>query len=63
MAQVKLCENPSSNTVPIVHAKLAMITAFRPNLSDARTQTIAVRHCETEKAADVRPAYETSQSQ
>jgi hypothetical protein len=43
--------------VIMVAVKPIRIVGFRPNLSEARPHRIAVRHCESEKTADVIPAH------
>jgi hypothetical protein len=41
----------------IVQVRPIKIEGFRPNLSDALPQSIAVVHCEREKTAEVMPAH------
>ena len=48
---------PQNRLDNIVIVKPTRIVGFRPNLSEARPQTTAVVHCESEKAALVIPAH------
>jgi hypothetical protein len=41
----------------MVQVRPTKIAGFRPNLSDALPQSTAVRHCESEKTAEVMPAH------
>lgn len=41
----------------MVNVSPVRTVGLRPNLSEARPQITAVRHCESEKAADVIPAH------
>jgi hypothetical protein len=53
----KLMDIPHSKVHIMVHVKPKRIVGFRPNMSEALPQRIAVVHCENEKTADVIPAH------
>jgi len=53
----RVVDIPHITLVIMVNVRPIKIVGFLPNLSDARPQTIAVRHCESEKTADVMPAH------
>lgn len=53
----RLVDVPHSNVHIMVHVKPNKIVGFRPNVSEALPQMIAVVHCDNEKAADVIPAH------
>jgi hypothetical protein len=53
----RLFDIPQATLVIMVAVRPIRIVGFRPNLSEARPQRIAVRHCESAKTADVIPAH------
>jgi hypothetical protein len=57
IAHFRLREKPKSKLENIAHVKASRIVGFRPYLSDARPQGMAVRHWLAEKTADVMPAH------
>ena len=57
MAHFRLREKPKSKLEPMAHVRANIMMGFRPYLSDARPQGIAVRHWLAEKTAEVMPAH------
>ena len=53
----RLVDMPHSKVHIMVHVKPNKMTGFRPNISEALPQMIAVEDCDKEKAADVIPAH------
>jgi hypothetical protein len=53
----RFVDKPHTTLKIKVHVSPTSIVGFRPNLSEALPQSIAVRHCEREKTADVIPAH------
>ena len=53
----RLVDIPHINDESMVQVRPTRIVGFRPNLSDALPQRMAVRHCEREKTADAMPAH------
>lgn len=49
--------SPQSNEQIMVQVRPIRIVGFRPNLSEALPQSMAVRHCDRENTAEVIPAY------
>lgn len=48
---------PQISVQTMVQVKPIRMVGFLPNLSDALPQSTAVKHCDREKTADVRPAH------
>ena len=53
----RLVDMPQSKPDSMVQINPARIAGLRPNLSEARPQSTAVRHCESEKTPEVIPAH------
>ena len=53
----RLIDIPHIRLHIMVHVKPKRIVGFRPNMSEALPQMIAVVHCDNEKTADVIPAH------
>ena len=56
-AHIRDLEKPKSTLDIIVQVRAPTIIGFRPHLSEARPHAMPVRHCESEKIADIIPAY------
>ncbi len=53
----RVVDTPQINVEIMVQVRPTKIAGFRPNMSDALPQRIAVVHCEREKTAEVMPAH------
>jgi hypothetical protein len=57
MAMGKVVDIPNSSVQQRVQLNPVMMVYFLPNLSEALPHKMAVVHCESEKTAEVIPAY------
>jgi hypothetical protein len=57
IAMGRVVDIPQINVEIMVQVRPTKIAGFRPNISDALPQRIAVVHCEREKTAEVMPAH------